>query len=162
MRRLLHLARVACFAAAIVAGAASAFGLMLEKSVDELTTEADTIVVGSVAHQQSAWSEGGGEIHTDVTLLVERIVAGAADRELTFRIAGGQVGDIRMSTSDDPSFELGDRVVVFLDSSQKPPRLVGLEQGAVRIRGDRVQRRGREASLPDFVGQVEESRRRAR
>ena len=162
MRCLLRLARVACLAAATLVGAAPAFGLMLEKSVDELSTEADTIVVGSVARQTSAWSEGGGEIHTDVTLLVERVVAGAADRELTFRITGGQVGDLQMHTSDDPTFSLGDRVVVFLDSSQKPARLVGLEQGAVRVRGDRVQRRGREASLPEFVGEVEDARQRAR
>ncbi len=162
MRRMLRFARVACFAAAAGAGAAPAFGLMLEKSVDELSTEADTIVVGSVARQTSAWSEGGGEIHTDVTLRVERVVAGTPDGELTFRVAGGQVGDIRMNTSDDPTFSLGDRVVVFLDSSQKPPRLVGLEQGAVRVRGDRVQRSGREASLPEFVGEIDEARRRAR
>jgi hypothetical protein len=86
----------------------------------------------------SAWDAQYTAIYTDVTLAVEQVIAGTPGAEVTFRIAGGIVGNMGMRTSNDPVFFEGERAIVFLDTASAPASVVGLFQGKCPIRDGTV------------------------
>jgi hypothetical protein len=142
---------------AFLASAASpqaAPAAMVKLSVGDLAARADTVVVGTVVDLTSAWNAEHTAIHTDVTVAVDEVVKGATGRRLTFRIRGGEVGGVGMSTSVDPTFRVGERVVVFLDTSTTPATLTGLRQGKASVRDGLVRRDGKTHTLGEFVDSV--------
>ena len=58
---------------------------MLRLSLAQLAQQADTIVLGTVIRQVSAWNAQYTAIYTDVTLAVEQVIAGTPGAEVTFR-----------------------------------------------------------------------------
>ena len=46
---------------------------MLNISIEELARKADTIVLGTVTQQASAWDDQHTAIHTDITVAVEQV-----------------------------------------------------------------------------------------
>ena len=127
---------------------------MRQLSLEEIASHADTIVLGIVIHQESAWDVRHTAIHTDVTVAVERTIVGAPGGEVTFRIAGGIVGSMGMRTSNDPVFQDGERVLVFLDTTTVPPSVVGLQQGKFTIRDTTVTSAGETLTLDDFIATI--------
>src|SRR5262245_14886693 len=73
---------------------------MIKRSLEQLSQETDLIVLGTVTSQVSAWNDQHTAIHTDVTVAVEEAMKGSPGTEVTFRVAGGIVGDIGMRTSN--------------------------------------------------------------
>ena len=127
---------------------------MIKLGLEDLLREADTIVLGTVIHQESAWDAHHTAIHTDVTVAVERAIVGSPGDEVTFRIAGGIVGGMGMRTSNDPVFRDGDRVIVCLDTTVVPARLVGMQQGVFPVRDNTVTLAGEAVSLEDFLAAI--------
>ncbi len=100
----------------------------------DLATQADRIVVGTVAALDSHWEESGRFIHTDVTIDVERYVAGRGPARLTLRTPGGQIGGRGQVAHGAPSFTLGERVLVFLTTWEDgTPKVLGFAQGKSRV-----------------------------
>lgn len=124
---------------------------MLALDLGALVRQADTIVLGTVTHQESAWDAHHTAIHTDVTVAVERALVGSPGDEVTFRIAGGIVGGMGMRTSNDPVFRDGDRVIVCLNTTSVPASVVGMQQGTFPVRDDIVISAGETVSLEDFM-----------
>jgi len=106
---------------------------MVKLSLEQLATRADTIVLGTVTRQTSAWNAQHTAIYTEVTVAVEQVIMGASGAEVTLRIAGGVVGEIAMRSSNHPVFQDDERVIVFLDTRQVPASLVGLYQGKYSV-----------------------------
>jgi hypothetical protein len=127
---------------------------MLKMSVEDLTRQADTIVVGTVTQQESAWDAQHTAIYTDVTVAVERVLAGPPGDTVTLRIAGGIVGGMGMRTSNDAVFRDGERVIVFLDTTAVPSRVVGMQQGKCTIKDDLVTRADETVNLEEFIATV--------
>lgn len=127
---------------------------MLALNLETIVRQADTIVLGTVTRQESAWDAHHTAIHTDVTVAVERAIVGLPGDEVTFRIAGGIVGGMGMRTSNDPVFRDGERVIVCLDSTSVPARLVGMQQGAFPVRDNTVTSAGETVSLEDFIAAI--------
>jgi len=127
---------------------------MLPLNLDTLIRQADTIVLGTVTHQASAWDVHHTAIHTDVTVAVERAMVGSPGDQVTFRIAGGIVGSMGMRTSNDPVFRDRERVIVCLDTTSVPARLVGMQQGVFPVRDDTVTSAGETVSLEDFMAAI--------
>lgn len=124
---------------------------MIKMSLERLSAEADTIVLGTVISQASTWNDEHTAIYTDVTITVEEKIKGSPGGEVTFRIAGGIVGDIGMRTSNDPVFQDGERVMVFLNTKGVQAGVVGLKQGKYTVRGETVTRDGKTATVADFT-----------
>ena len=84
--------------------------------------------------------EGGKMLFTEVTLAVDRAVVGDPGPTLTFRVAGGDDGQVRVKVFGMPSFRMGERYVVFLrpgfEANAVP--VVGVNQGFFRIVSDPV------------------------
>lgn len=130
---------------------------MIKLSLAELAAKADTIVLGTVVSRASSWNSDGTAIHTDVTVSVEEVIRGAAESHVTFRVAGGIVGGIGMRTSNDPVFHDGEQVIVFLNTREIPPSLVGLYQGKVAVQQGIVKRNGQSMSVTDFINAVRDA-----
>jgi hypothetical protein len=124
---------------------------MIKISLEQLTTRADTIVVGTVTNQVSTWNSQRTAIHTNVTVGVETVVKGPARQEVSFQIAGGTVGGTTMRTSNDPVFQNGERVIVFLNTAATPASIVGLHQGKYSIKNETVIRDGQTFTIDDFL-----------
>src|SRR5262245_6713044 len=90
---------------------------MLNISIEELARKADTIVLGTVTQQASAWDDQHTAIHTDVTVAVEQVLTGLSGEVVTLRVLGGVVGGVGMGTVNEGRFRLGERVVGGLGTS---------------------------------------------
>src|SRR4030095_10774956 len=96
-------------------------------SIEELARKADTIVLGTVTQQASAWDDQHTAIHTDVTVEVEQVLSGLPGEVVTLRVLGGVVGGVGMGTSNDATFRVGERVIVCLDTHAVPSSVVGMQ-----------------------------------
>jgi hypothetical protein len=108
-------------------------------SVDRLTRSAGVIVEGRVTEVQSEWTTDQSQIFTTVTLEVSETYKGdVPGGELRFRYLGGTVGDITMSLVGQPSFDRGERVLVFLHPNYGVVDLpvIGFSQGKFRVAAD--------------------------
>ena len=84
----------------LVLGVCTGHAAMRKLSMEDLVRKADTIVLGTVIQQESAWDAQHTAIYTDVTLAVERVLAGTSEEVVTLRVAGGSVGGMGMRTSN--------------------------------------------------------------
>ena len=127
---------------------------MINMNMEQLTAEADTIVMGTVIKQESAWNTEHTAIYTDVTVEVEEVIKGSPGGEVTFRCAGGIVGEIGMRTSNDPVFQDGERVIIFLSTEDTPSSLVGLSQGKYTVSNDEVTSDGQSLLVSEFIESI--------
>jgi hypothetical protein len=129
---------------------------IVQRSLEELIQEADTVVIGTVTTQLSTWDDQHTAIGTDVTVTIEANLKGSrgVGVDVTFRIAGGIVGDVGMRSSTDPVFQNGDRVILFLDTARVPFRIVGQLLGALKISDGMVTRHGHREAVDDIISAV--------
>jgi hypothetical protein len=59
-----------------------------------------------------------------------------------------------MRTSNDAVFRDGERVIVFLDTTAVPSRVVGMQQGKCTIKDDLVTRADETVNLEEFIATV--------
>jgi hypothetical protein len=107
-------------------------GLVEKLTTEELTARADSILVAEVTDVAS-YKEGDGNIYTRVTLSVEQTVKGAAQGEVVVKMLGGEVAGQVLLVEDAPDFQLGERVVVFLEKREATFSVVGGFQGKYTI-----------------------------
>lgn len=107
--------------------------VVLALDLDDLVGQSDEIVVAEVLGQAASWS--GRRIVTDVRLRVEETLHGRSSVASTIvvRRLGGNVGDVGMRVEGEPSFSVGERVLLFLRRTSAGLRVVGMSQGAMRL-----------------------------
>jgi len=119
---------------------------VVPRSFDELVDLAETVVIGTVSHQESRWETPAGyrRIYTYVTLADLKMVKGTVDgNQYVLRISGGVVGDEAMSIPGMPQFQDGQRYILFVRGNQRDLfPVVGIGQGVFRVVRD--ERRGEE------------------
>ena len=102
--------------ALVLVSLAPAFALAVTSrplSISELTTVADTIVLGRVSAARSE-TDAGGAILTRIALDVEQVLKGRAGSLITIVEPGGDVGGVVATVAGAPTFAAGERVLVFL------------------------------------------------
>jgi hypothetical protein len=153
MRKALH---IACVALLVGVGLWPGVGAtaMYQLGLPQLSQGAETIVLGTVTDQISAWNDLHTAIYTDVRVEVEEAIKGAVGPEVTFRITGGEVGEIGMRTSTAPTFRKGERVVVFLHTSGSTIQLFGQQQGKFTVSDGTVTQAGQVMPVPDFSAAI--------
>jgi len=111
--------------------------ILLGLELEELTAEADRIVLGRVLFSES-FLHPDGQIGTWHRIEVEREIRGNAadEREVIVETMGGQIGDISMRVEGEASFRVGERVLVFVRGGGPYTafRPVGMGQGVLRVR----------------------------
>ncbi len=135
--------------------------LMVRKSIEELTSEADSILIGKVKEIESRWNEERTLIYTYVTISVSqytKTLSGVGEvQEIIVRVRGGEVGDIGLKVSDTPQFREGEEVFLFLRMEKLPLfSVAGLFQGKYTIEDGIAKNRilGVEIPLDSFISQI--------
>jgi hypothetical protein len=95
--------------------AGSLNAMMVQLSPTDLSAQAQVIATGTVTGVTSQWDDSHSTIYSDVTVSVERVDKGdAANRTLTVRVPGGEVGDVGLAVEDMPKFMTGQKVTLNL------------------------------------------------
>lgn len=116
-------------------GASARASLVEALDLETLVAEADQVVVARVLALDSHFDDRG-QIVTDVSMQVEESVKGdtAPGAAITVQRQGGKVGDIGMRVSGEPSFVVGEVIVLFAARSTAGVlRAIGMSQGALRV-----------------------------
>ena len=93
------------------------WGLVRAVGLETLTSSAEMVIIGRVEGIRSFWSEDRSLIMTEALILVERAIKGLAVKELRVVVGGGRLleEDIGLWVPDEPSFQAGEAVLLFLE-----------------------------------------------
>jgi hypothetical protein len=132
--RVLVLALV--MAAALQPASASTFVAM---STTEMVRSSSAVVEGEVLAVSSYWSDSGRIILTEVMLQVRDVYAGEAASVVRVKTFGGTVDGYTVVAHGFPTFEKGQRLVLFLEPDDVVDmfRVVGYQQGLYRVERQR-------------------------
>jgi len=121
--------------------------------IEQLTTEADLILLGTVTGTRSYWNNAHTIIYTDAAVSVEDVVRGnQALQNVIVTQVGGRVENITLSVLESASFRANERAVLFLKpNSNGTYSTVGWKNGKRVIKSDRVDSN---TSVSTLVGQV--------
>ncbi len=100
-------------------------------SLEELTNGADSVIVGTVVERSSYWNDEHTGIYTSVVLSMEESLKGTISQDrITITFLGGEADGVEQWVSDMPSFEHGEKAVVFLKklSKEQIPKAKAKEQ----------------------------------
>lgn len=124
----------------------------------DLVRDASAIVQGRVLSTSSFWNETGQVIVTEAVFQVEENIVGKAPSVIVVRTFGGQVGNFAVEASGFPTFQKGERQLLFLDKEKGGhTKVLGYQQGQFRIERDA---KGNDFARPavdggaTFVGQA--------
>lgn len=112
--------------------------VMIRASVEELATESAVVILGEVTATEVVSAGPRAGIFTRVTMAPEERWRGpVTGGDVRFYVHGGRLGDRAMRTHGQATFEVGERVVVFLedvgDGTLFP---TGMSQGKWTVEGD--------------------------
>ena len=115
--------------------------LATEVELPAMTEYADLIVRGAVEKRRT--TNEGGHLYTQVTVRVREVHKGVvpADGVVVVRTLGGQSGLLMERIDGEPTFALGDDVVLFLYRDGFYFRPQAMAQGKFDVRRDPVSRR---------------------
>jgi hypothetical protein len=93
----------------------TAAALMIKVPLSDLVGGAEEIILGRVTQVRSSWSLDNSLIVTLTSIEVRETIKGrTSSRTILIQTPGGQIGDLRLAVSDEPSFTTDETVLVFL------------------------------------------------
>ena len=132
--------------------------LMQKISVEDLTKEADVIVIGDIKEVESRSNFWRTEVHTYSTVSVEKYIKDTGSETLTIITDGGTVGDSGVWVENTPVFTKNEKVLVFLKKAGREFSVAGWAQGKYIVENEEVlDRSGEKVSLKDFLRRVEDA-----
>ncbi|WMW21922.1 hypothetical protein RE476_11180 [Methanolobus mangrovi] len=129
-------------------------GEMEALTFEDLTSRSDVVLIGKVKEILPArWNTPDGErpdkpveeldigiddmIYTDIVIQVEQYLKNSSGTgEFTVRVEGGTVGNDSIWVEDNPSFEPGEKVLLYLRGDISPFSVTGGFQGKFTITED--------------------------
>jgi len=134
---MLHRILLACLAVALMAGPATA-STFVAMDTAELVAASESVIQGEVVEVYSFWNQGGTAVMTEARVVVNEVVAGQAPAEVVVRTFGGRVGDYVLEAHGFPTFQEGQKVLLFLQrSSDQTLRVTGYRLGEFRLAAGR-------------------------
>jgi hypothetical protein len=111
-------------------GATAHASTFLALTREELVAGSAAVVDARVTEVRSFWNEAHTVILTEATVRVDQVFVGEAPAYLTVRTFGGRVGRVRVEAQGFPTFDAGQRLLLFL---YREPA-----DGSVRVQGYRL------------------------
>jgi len=112
---------------------------VIPPTFEEMTDRADLVFVGDVVSSKAEWRAIGTHqvIFTLVEFETKDVLKGNAEKTVTLQFLGGTVGNVKLEVAEVPSFNSGDRVLLFVQGNrvQFCP-LVGVFHGKFGVRKD--------------------------
>lgn len=113
--------------------------VLLALEVEDLAVMAPVVLVGEVNAVESSWNPQKTKIHTRVLITPIEVLKGPADLgTVTVKFLGGKVGDTVASLPGVPRFEVGEKVLLFLEPRKDKDGYlpVGFFQGKYKVFSD--------------------------
>lgn len=143
MKSTVWIARILYVLALAAPAGASTF---LALSQEELAEQADAVVLGKVLTVDSYWNAEGTLIVTEAVVEVQENVLGETPEHVRLLTFGGEAGGYRIEAHGFPTFEKGERLLVYLEPARNGfRRVLGYQQGQYRIRKDK---QGKDVAVP--------------
>jgi hypothetical protein len=118
--------------AAVPAGAST----FLAVSQDHLVAHAEAVVEGEVLEVASFWNAEHTAILTEAVLRVDDTLVGTAPAFVNLRTFGGKVGGYTIVAHGFPTFEVGQKLLLFLEPEKDGAhRVLGYRQGQFFLKG---------------------------
>jgi len=108
-------------------------------TLDEMTQASSAVVQGRIVSSRSDWLDGKGSlIVTYYTVQADSYLKGNLGRTFQLTEPGGNVGIINGSVPGAPSFQVGEQVVLFIETggTRNLHQAIGFEQGVFRVQRD--------------------------
>jgi hypothetical protein len=124
------------FAALVIGGLAANATVLLDMDVEDLAAAAPLVVTGEVNQVRSEFNKDRTKIYTRILITPDEVLKGpAVGGVVTIKILGGQVGDLVAHMPGAPEFEVGERVLVFLEPRKDGDGhlTVGMCQGKFKL-----------------------------
>ncbi|MFQ5646387.1 MAG: hypothetical protein ACE5GM_05615 [bacterium] len=123
----------------LLAGTSPSQAMMVEIPLEQLTREAELIVLGRVDSLEVK------DKFNLASITLEKIIKGKFDRQtVEVRFIGGRIGSQRVYIEDSPDYQAGQRALIFLKKARYPQgvyyRTVGMFHGKYLIKGETVVR----------------------
>ncbi len=131
-----------CLAATISLLASSASAATVQRlTLGQLADRSEVVFIGTVAAQQSQLQRTPRQVWTETTFAVDQQIKGAKQLRFVLRQLGGTAGEgterITAKVPGYARFEVGERVVLFLERAQTGRLVVtGLKQGKFLLTTD--------------------------
>ncbi|MCI4626877.1 MAG: hypothetical protein L3V56_13105 [Candidatus Magnetoovum sp. WYHC-5] len=94
---------------------AVASAIMLGLSTEDMTMEAQIVIIGTAQQVEPKWTVNQGAIYTEVQVNVEEVIKGKLDTDtVVVTYLGGEIGDLGFRVSDTPTIEKGENILLFL------------------------------------------------
>lgn len=109
---------------------------VVELELDELVKLSDAIVVADVKETEAYLDEG--RVFTKIVLSVREVWKGEETKEITVVHLGGRTEKLATRVHGMPTFQVGERTLVFLERPKGHPHFVvtGLSQGKFNVTTD--------------------------
>ena len=112
---------------------------VIPPTFEEMTDRADLVFVGKTISCRSEWRSMGTNrvIFTLVECEAHEVLKGNGIKSVTLQFLGGSLGEVTMEVSGVPKFNVGERVILFVEKNgiQFCP-LVGVFHGKFGLRKD--------------------------
>jgi hypothetical protein len=134
---------------------------MIGLTTQELTDSAEVIVVGVVMETKPEWNADQSLILTRITVRIEETIKGNVGNMLELEHIGGEIGNIGLRTSNQPSFSDGENVILFLRTVKNGKKsdglfeLVGMSQGKYTLRQDGTAEKSTAGIITGIIDGVE-------
>jgi hypothetical protein len=146
MRRLVFLSLLLVLVAGIPAGAST----FREMDQRELVQSSAAVIDGEVLQVHSFWDPKGRMMITEAIVRVSDSVVGNIGSAIVVRTFGGTVEGYTVVAHGFPTFQRGERLLLYLESERDGAhRVTGYQLGQYRIVLDKS---GREVAVPTFDG----------
>jgi hypothetical protein len=101
--------------ALLASWAAVAAASMVPRTTGDLARSATLVIAGTVEDVTSYPPDGSGIIYSEASVRVRDTAVGAIAAEyVTVRYTGGEYGGLALAVLEEPTFEAGEEVVLFL------------------------------------------------
>lgn len=110
--------------------------VLVALQVEDLAQISPMVLVGEVNSVESEWNSQKTRIHTRVLITPTEVLKGPADLgTVKVKFLGGQVGDTVAQLPGAPRFEVGEKVLVFLEPRKDRDGYlpVGFYQGKYKV-----------------------------
>jgi hypothetical protein len=126
---------------------ASTFLAMSHKQLLQIS---QAVVQGRVLQVNSFWNPTGQIIVTEALLQVEEAIVGEAPSVVVLRTFGGTVDGFRVEAHGFPTFQVNDRLLVYISPEKDgAASVIGYQQGQFRILRNQT---GEELAVPTVDG----------
>ena len=115
-------------------GAFAAQAAQLRVTRTELCTVSSTVAVVDVVDVETRWTAAAdGGIERVAFVDVAHVVKGAPSKSLEVTMRGGVIDGVRHWVEDEPTLLVNGRYLLFLDEVDGDTRVIGGDQGWIRI-----------------------------